>query len=173
MRRGASRPARTRVYRAASGSRRREDTALNTGFPVGEEQRLFFEELLAYLRGELEARKDPEGVEQRVRMFASLAGEAGRYWALEDKRLAEQGLVYLARRGKKYLKHVDELTLADVPDIMAEMEATVAVSGEYVESDGVVLIFEYGGHKLTTPDVGDPGAPLRARWRELKSEWRA
>ncbi|MCA1738235.1 MAG: hypothetical protein LC740_05210 [Actinobacteria bacterium] len=40
-----------------------------------EEQRRFFEELLAYLRDELKARKDPEDTEQRARMFASLAGE--------------------------------------------------------------------------------------------------
>src|SRR4028119_231252 len=48
------------------------------------EQWRFFEELLAYLREELEARRDPEGVEQRIRMFASLAGEAGRDQVLKD-----------------------------------------------------------------------------------------
>jgi hypothetical protein len=145
---------------------------LDAGFLTGE-QRRFFEKLLTYLRDELEDRKDPEATEQRARMFASLAGEAGRDWALKDQRFAEQGLVYLARRGKKYLKHIDELSPGDVPAIMAELEATAAVSGEYVESDGVVWVFEYGGRKLTTPDVGDPSAPLRARWPELKEDWPA
>ena len=138
-----------------------------------EEQRRFFEELLAYLRDELEARKDSEAVEQRVKMFAHLAGEAGRNWALKDKRLAEQGLVYLAKRGKKYLKHIDELTPSDVPAVLAEMEAVMAVSGEYVETDDEMWVFEYGEHKLITPEVEDPSASLRARWHELKGSWGA
>ncbi len=142
------------------------------GFPTEEQQR-FFEDLLAYLRDELEARKDQEAVEQRARMFASLAGEAGRGWALRDKRFAQEGLVYLSEKdNKQRLKHIDELTARDVPAIMAEMEATAAVSGEYVESDGIVYVFEYGGRKLTTPDTGDPSAPLRARWRKLEGGWR-
>jgi hypothetical protein len=149
-----------------------EDTVLDGGSLTGE-QRRFFEELLAYLHNELEDRKDPEAVEQRVRMFASLAGEEGKDWVLKDQRFAEQGLVYLARKGKKYLKHIGELSPGDVPDIMSELEATAAVSGEYVESDGVVCVFEYGGRKLTTPDVGDPSAPLRTRWRGLKEDWPA
>ena len=136
-----------------------------------EEQRRFFEQLLAYLRDELEARKDPEAVEQRVRMFASLAGEAGRTWALKDKRFAEEGFVYLSENGKKRLKYIDELTPDDVPAVMAEMDATAAVSGEYVESDGVLYVMEYGGRKMTTPDPGDPSTPFRARWHELKDGW--
>ena len=138
-----------------------------------EEQRCFFEELLAYLRDELEARKDPEAVEQRVKMFAHLAGEAGRNWALKDKRLAEQGLVYLAKRGKKYLKHIDKLTPSDVPAVLAEMEAVMAVSGEYVETDDEMWVVEYGERKLITPEVEDPSAPIRACWRELKGSWGA
>ena len=39
------------------------------------EQRRFFEDLLAYLRDELEARKDPEAAEQRARMFAPSPGK--------------------------------------------------------------------------------------------------
>ena len=140
-------------------------------FLTEEQQQRFFEELLVYLRDELEARKDPEAVEQRARMFVSLAGEAGRVWALRDKRFAEEGFVYLSEKGKKCLKHIDELTPRDVPAVMAEMEATAAVSGEYVESDGILYTIEYGGRKLITPDPGDPSAPLRARWRELKSGW--
>ncbi len=136
------------------------------------EQRRFFEELLAYLREELEARKDPEGVEQRVRMFASLAGEAGKDQVLRDKRFAEEGFVYLSEKGERRLKHIDELTPLDVPAVLAEMEKTAAVSGEYMESDGAVYIIEYGGRKLITPDPGDPSAPLRTRWRELKDGWR-
>ena len=135
------------------------------------EQRRFFEELLAFLRDELEARKDPAAAEQRAEMFAALAGEAGRDQALKDKRLAEEGFVYLAERGEKYLKHVDELSPSDVPDILAEMESAAAVGGEYAESDGDVYVIEYGGRKLLTPDPGDPGAPLRVRWRELKDGW--
>ncbi len=137
-----------------------------------EEQRRFFETLLAYLRDELEARKDPEAAEQRARMFASLAGKAGKDRVLRDKRFAEEGFVYLFEKGKRHLKHIDELTLLDVPAIMAEMEKTAAVSSEYIESDGVVYVIEYGGRKLITPDPGDPSVvPLRARWRELKDGW--
>jgi hypothetical protein len=143
---------------------------LDEGFPPGE-QRSFFEELLAYLRNELEARKDPEAVEQRARMFAALAGEVGRAQVLRDQRLAEEGFVYLSKEGKQRLKHIDELTYLDVPAILAEMEKTTAVSDEYVESDGAVYVIEYGGRKLITVDPGDPSAPLRTRWRELKGEW--
>jgi hypothetical protein len=143
---------------------------LDEGLLTGE-QRRFFEELLAYLRNELEARKDPEAVEQRIRMFAALAGEAGRAWVLRDQRFAEEGFVYLSEEGKQRIKHIDELSCLDVRAILAEMEKTAAVSSEYVESDGDVYVIEYGGRKLITPDPGDPSAPLRARWRELKDEW--
>ena len=136
-----------------------------------EEQRRFFEDLLAYLRDELEDRKDPEAAEHRARMFASLAGEAGRTQVLEDKRLAEGGFVYLFKDGERRTKRVDELSPADAPAVLAEMERTAAVSGEYVESDGAVYVIEYGGRKLVTPDPGDPSAPLRARWPELKGGW--
>lgn len=74
------------------------------------EQRRFFEDLLAFLRDELEARKDPAAAEQRAEMFGALAGDVGRTQVLKDKRLAEEGFVYLAKRGEKYLKHVDELS---------------------------------------------------------------
>jgi hypothetical protein len=148
----------------------KEATHLNERFPTGE-QRRFFEELLAYLRNELEARKDPEAVEQRARMFDALAGEAGRARVLRDQRLAEEGFVYLSEGGEQRLKHIDEVTYLDVPAILAEMEKTAAVSGEYVESDGIVYVIEYGGRKLITADPGDPSVPLRARWRGLKGEW--
>lgn len=140
-------------------------------WPLTDGQRRFVEDLLAYLRDELEARKDPEAAEQRARMFASLAGEAGREQVLEDKRLAEDGFVYLFEDGQRRMKRVDELSPADAPAVLAEMERTAAVSGEYVESDGAVYVIEYGGRKLVTPDPGDPSAPLRARWRELKEGW--
>ncbi len=136
-----------------------------------EQQRRFFEDLLAYLRDELEARKDPEAAEQRARMFASLAGKAGEAQVLEDKRLAEEGFVYLFEEGKRRTKLMDELRPLDAPAVLAEMERTAAVSEEYVESDGAVYVIEYGGRKLVTPDPGDPSAPLRARWRELKGGW--
>ena len=139
--------------------------------PLNGEQQRFFEELLAYLRDELEARKDPAAAEQRAEMFGALAGEAGRAQALKDKSLAEEGFVYLAERGEKYLKHVDELSPSDVPNILAEMEAAAAIGGEYAQSVGDVYVIEYGGRKLLTPDPGDPSAPLRARWRELKDGW--
>jgi len=136
-----------------------------------EEQRRFFEDLLAYLRDELEARKDPEAAEQRARMFASLAGEAGKAQVLEDKRLAEEGLVYLFEEGKRRTKLMDELRPLDAPAVLAEMERTAAVSDEFIESDGAVYVIEYGGRKLVTSDPGDPSAPLRARWRGLKGGW--
>ena len=135
------------------------------------EQRRFFADLLAYLRDELEARRDPEAAEQRAQMFASLAGEAGRSQVLEDKRLAEEGFVYLFEKGKPRIERLDELSPPDAPAVLAEMERTAVVSGEYVESDGAVYVIEYGERKLVTSDPGDPSAPLRARWRELKGEW--
>jgi hypothetical protein len=93
---------------------------------LSEEQRRFFEELLAYLRDELKARKDPEATEQRVRMFASLAGEAGKARVLEDKRLAEEGFVYLFEEGKRRTKRIEELRPFDVPAVLAEMGLRVA-----------------------------------------------
>ena len=104
-------------------------------------------------------------------MFGALAGEAGRAQAPKDKRLAEEGFVYLAERGEKYLKHLDELSPSDVPAILAEMQSAAAVGGEYAESTGETYVIEYGGRKLITPDPGDPSAPLRTRWRELKDGW--
>ena len=137
------------------------------------EQRRFFEELLTYLRVELEDRKDSEAAGQRARMFASLAGEAGKAQVLEDKRLAEEGFVYLFEEGKRRTKRMDELRPLDAPSVLAEMERTAAVSAEYIESDGAVYVIEYGGRKMVTPDPGDPSAPLRARWREMKGGWPA
>ncbi len=136
-----------------------------------QEQRRFFEDLLAYLRDELEARKDPEAAEQRARMFASLAGKAGRDQVLEDKRLAEAGFVYLFEKGKRRVRLLEELSPLDAPAVLAEMERTAAVSAEYIESDGATYVIEYGGRKLVTSDPGDPSAPLRVRWRELKGGW--
>lgn len=138
-----------------------------------EQQRRFFEELLAYLRDELKARKDPEATEQRARMFASLAGEAGKAQVLEDKRLAEEGFVYLFQEGKRRTKRMDELCPLDVPAVLAEMERTTALSDEDIESDGAVYAIEYGGRTLVTPDPGDPSAALRDRWRKLKGGWPA
>jgi hypothetical protein len=51
------------------------------------------------------------------------------------------------------------------------MESAAAVGGEYAKSTGEVYVIEYGGRKLITPDPGDPSAPLRTRWRELKDGW--
>ena len=136
-----------------------------------EKQRRFFEELLAYLRDELKARKDPGATELRARMFACLAGETGKAQVLEDKRLAEEGFVYLFEGGKQRTKRIEELHPFDVPAVLAEMERTVAVSDEYIESDGRVYVMEYGGRKLVTSDPGDPSAPLRIRWRDLKEGW--
>ena len=140
---------------------------------LSEEQRRYFEELLAYLRDELKARRDPEATEQRARMFASLAGEAGIAQVLEDKRLAEEGLVYLFEEGKRRTKHIDELYPLDVPAVLAEMERTTALSAEFIESDGAVYVIEYAGRKLVTSNPGDPSALLRARWLELKGGWPA
>lgn len=142
-------------------------------YSLNREQRRFFEDLLAYLRDELEARKDPEGAEQRARMFASLAGEAGRAEVMEDKRLAEAGFVYLFEGGKRRTRYIGELSPLDVPAVLAEVERTAAVSGEYIESDGSTYVIEYGGRKLVTSDPGDPSAPLRLRWRELRGGWPA
>ncbi|HLL38427.1 MAG TPA: hypothetical protein VK357_02030 [Rubrobacteraceae bacterium] len=106
-------------------------------------------------------------------MFASLAGEAGKAQVLEDKRLAEEGFVYLFQEGKRRTKRMDQLCPLDVPDVLAEMDRTTALSDEYIESDGAVYVIEYGGRTLVTPDPGDPSAALRDRWRELKGGWPA
>ena len=140
---------------------------------LSEEQRRYFEELLAYLRDELKARRDSEATEQRARMFASLAREAGKAQVLEDKRLAEEGFVYLFQEGKRCTKRMDELCPLDVPAVLAEMERTTALSDEYIESDGAVYVIEYGGRTLVTPDPGDPSAALRDRWRALRGGWPA
>jgi len=79
----------------------------------------------------------------------------------------------MTKRGKKYVKHIAALTPRDVPAVLTEMEAVTAISGEYIETDDEVWVFEYGEHKLITPEEEDPGAPLRIRWRELKGDWEA
>jgi hypothetical protein len=87
---------------------------------ISQEQRDFFDEVLAYLRGELKTRLDP----QTVALISMIHGPA---YALRDKRLAEQARVYLTdRRGRQRTKPIDKLRPYDVPDVMRKIEANDA-----------------------------------------------
>ena len=89
------------------------------GGTINQEQREFFDEVLAYLRNELETRLDP----QTVRWISKIHGPT---YALRDKLLAKQGRVYLTDwRGRQKTKSIDELRPYDVPDVMRKIEANV------------------------------------------------
>ena len=93
--------------------------SLTRGGTINQEQRAFFDEVLAYLRNELETRLDP----QTVTWISKIHGPAH---ALRDNLLAKQGRVYLTdRRGRQRTKSVDELRPYDVPDVMRKIEANV------------------------------------------------
>lgn len=86
---------------------------------INQEQREFFDEVLAYLHNELQTRLDP----QTVALISKIHGPAH---ALRDKLLAKQGRIYLTdRRGKQRTKPIDKLRPYDVPDVMRKIEANV------------------------------------------------
>ncbi len=129
------------------------------------ERRRFWEDLLAYYRQELEER-------QRPAMVSMLGFFHGVEQALEDKRLAERGYVYLLDGGKLRTKHIDRLVPSDAPYLMAELEANQAMAEEHSAAEGEATVTEVpGGATFTHPHYEDATEHLRERWRKLKEGW--
>ena len=129
------------------------------------ERRRFWEDLLAYYRRELEER-------QRPAMVSLLGFFHGEEQALEDKRLAERGYVYLLDGGKLRTKHIDRLAPSDAPHLMAELEANQAMAEEHSAAEGEATVTEIpGGATFTHPHYEDATEHLRDRWRKLKEGW--
>lgn len=129
------------------------------------QQRQFWDDLLSYYRHELQVRQSPT----MVSMLSFIHGEEQ---ALEDKRLAEEGRVYLLKAGKLLTKHIDELDPADAPYLMAELEANQAMAEEHSVADGEETVTQLpGGAILTHPHYEDATKLLRERWRDLKGRW--
>ncbi len=129
------------------------------------EQQRFWEDLLAYYRQELEER-------QRPAMVSMLGFFHGEEKALEDKRLAEGGYVYLLDKGKLRTKHIDRLDPSDAPYLMAELEANQAMVEEHSAAEGGETVTEIpGGASFTHPHYEDATEHLRDRWRNLKETW--
>lgn len=106
------------------------------------QQRQFWDDLLSYYRHELQVRQSPT----MVSMLSFIHGEEQ---ALEDKRLAEEGRVYLLKAGKLLTKHIDELDPADAPYLMAELEANQAMAEEHSVADGEETVTQLpGGRSL-------------------------
>ena len=134
---------------------------------MDEEQRRFWDDLLAYYRQELRERQSPA----MVSMLGFFHGEAQ---ALQDKRLAEEGHVYLLKGGRLLTKRIDELNPSDAPYLMAELEANEAMVEEHSVAEGDVTMTEVPGKgTFTHPHYEDATHHLRERWRELKGTWQA
>ncbi len=132
---------------------------------MDQEQRRFWADLLAYYRQELEERQNPA-------MVSMLGFFHGEEQALEDKRLAERGYVYLQKSGKLRTKHIEQLTPSDAPYLMAELEANQAMAEEHsVAEEGVTVTEMPGGATFTHPHYEDATKHLRERWRKLKGTW--
>ncbi len=133
---------------------------------MDQEQRRFWEDLLAYYRQELQERQSPA-------MVSMLGFFHGEEQAQEDKRLAEGGYVYLLKGGKLRTKHIDELNPSDAPYLMAELEANQAMAEEHsVAEAGATVTQMPGGATYTHPHYEDATRRLRERWRGLKGTWR-
>lgn len=132
---------------------------------MDQEQRRFWEDLLAYYRQELEER-------QRPAMVSMLGFFYGEEQALEDKRLAEGGYVYLLERGKLRTKRIDRLDPSDAPHLMAELEANQAMAEEHSVAEGKATVTQIpGGASFTHPHYEDATKHLRERWYSLKEGW--
>ncbi len=132
---------------------------------MDQEQRQFWEDLLAYYRQELEERQNPA-------MVSMLGFFHGQEQALEDKRLAEERHVYLLNNGRRLTKPIDELNPSDAPYLMAELEANQAMAEEHSSADGEETVTQVpGGATFTHPHYEDTTEHLRERWRELKEGW--
>jgi hypothetical protein len=133
---------------------------------MNQEQRQFWNDLLAYYRQELQERQSPA----MVSMLGFFHGEAQ---ALEDKRLAEEGCVYLLKDGKLLTKRIDDLSPSDAPYLMAELERNQAMAEEHSAANGEETVTEMpGGATFTHPHYEDATKHLRERWRNLKETWR-
>ncbi len=133
---------------------------------MDQEQRQFWDDLLAYYRQELKERQSPA-------MVSMLTFFHGEEQALEDKRLADSGYVYLLDRGKLSTKHIDQLNPSDAPSLMAELEANQAMAEEHSAADGKQTVTELpGGATFTHPHYEDATKYLRKRWCKLKKMWR-
>jgi hypothetical protein len=129
------------------------------------QQRQFWDELLAYYRQELRERQSPA----MVSMLGFFHGEER---ALEDKRLAERGYVYLLVRGKLKIKHIEQLNPSDAPYLMADLEANQAMAEEHSAAEGEETVTQLpGGATFTHPHYEDATRHLRERWRKLQGEW--
>ena len=129
------------------------------------ERRRFWEDLLTYYRRELDERQHPA-------MVSLLGFFHGEEQALEDKRLAEGGYVYLLDGGKLRTKHIDRLAPSDAPHLMAELEANQAMAEEHSAAEGEATVTEIpGGATFTHPHYEDAAEHLRERWRKLKEGW--
>ena len=134
---------------------------------MDEEQRRFWDDLLAYYRQELKERRHPA-------MVSMLGFFHGEEQALEDKRLAEEGRVYLLKGGRRLTKPIGELVPSDAPHLMAELEANEAMVEEHSVSEGEATVTQMpGGATFTHPHYEDATHHLRERWRELKGRWQA
>jgi hypothetical protein len=134
---------------------------------MGEEQRWFWDDLLAYYRQELKERQSPA-------MVSMLGFFHGQEQALEDKRLAEEGRVYLLKGGRRMTKPIDELDPSDAPYLMAGLEANEAMVQEHSVAEGEATVTQMpGGATFTHPHYEDATHHLRERWHELKERWQA
>jgi hypothetical protein len=134
---------------------------------MNQEQRQFWDDLLAYYRQELRERQSPA-------MVSMLGFFHGEEQALKDKRLAEEGSVYLLKDGKLLTKRIDDLSPSDAPYLMAELERNQAMAEEHSAADGEATVTQMpGGATFTHPDYEDATKDLRERWRNLKETWEA
>src|SRR4051812_5490332 len=132
---------------------------------MNQQQRQFWDDLLAYYRQELRERQSPA-------MVSMLGFFHGEEQALEDKRLAERGYVYLLVRGKLRIKHIERLNPSDAPYLMAELEANQAMVEEHSAAEGEETVTQLpGGATFTHPHYEDATRHLRERWRKLQDEW--
>jgi hypothetical protein len=132
---------------------------------MDQEQRQFWDDLIAYYRQELIERQSPA-------MVSMLGFFHGENQALEDKRLAEDGRVYLLKDGKLLTKRIDDLNPSDAPYLMAELEANQAMAEEHSAADGEQTVTEFpGGATFTHPHYEDATKHLREQWHNLKETW--
>ena len=107
-------------------------------------------------------------------MVSMLGFFHGQEQALEDKRLAEEGRVYLLKGGRRMTKPIDELNPSDAPYLMAELEANEAMAQEHSVAEGEATVTQMpGGTTFTHPHYEDATHHLRERWHELKERWQA
>ncbi len=112
---------------------------------MDERRRRFWEDLLAHYRQVLRERQSPA----MVSMLGLFHGEER---ALEDKRLAERGRVYMLEGGMLRTKPIDELVPSDAPHLMAELEANQAMAEEHSFAEGGATVTRMpGGRPSSTP----------------------